>query len=112
MADAALFPVSYQQCSLPRDRASPATLAVEPSRDARSTAGHAGAGAADGGPAPRGGCTTVGRPSLAASARAVSIPDALTPAPEAEDTGGTGGLVAGRDGTTAGAGGVGRPALG
>ena len=39
-------------------------------------------------------------------------PHALTPAPEAEDAGGAGGLAAGRDGTTAGAGGVGRPALG
>ena len=111
-ADVALFAVSYQQRPLSGHRAPPAAAALAPRRDPRGAARHAGAGAADGAPAPGGGGAAPGRAAVAAGAGAVSAAHPESAAPEAEDAGGAGGLAAGRGGAAAGAGGVGRPALG
>ena len=88
-------PYHTNSALLSRYPAPPAAPGVAPRRLSHSTSGHAGAGAADGWPAPGRGGAAAGCPPHAAGAGALSTADPESAAPEAEDAGGAGGVAAG-----------------
>src|SRR5262249_32821905 len=93
-ADAAPLPIPYQQCLLSRHRAPAAAPAVAAPDDTGRATRRAAAGSEDGRPAPGGDGATAHRSPGAAGAGALSTPDPLPSAPEAEDPGGIGSVVA------------------
>src|SRR5262249_34462297 len=108
----ALLSLSHQQCPVSRPGASPAGAAFSARGRSRDSAGQAGTGAPGGWPAPGGGSATVGCPPDGGRAGVVSATEPEPAAPEAEDAGDAGGLVAGNSSAASRTRRVGRPALG
>jgi hypothetical protein len=112
VAGVSLFPISYKQCSLSGDYPSAPGAAIAPARHPSRAARQAGAGPTGRPSSPGGGGATPGGPAQRAAGRALCTPRLESPEAAAEDVRSPGRLAAGRGGAPAGAGGVGRPALG